>query len=41
MYEKALCLLLKALGGSENSRLVIGGGSENSRFATVGTRNDM
>jgi len=41
VYAKALCLLLKALGGSEKSRLDIGGGSENSRFATAGTRNDV
>jgi len=41
MYAKALCLLLKALGGSEKSRLDIGGGSEKSRFATAGTRNDV
>ena len=41
MYAKALCLLLKALGGSENSRLDVGGGSEKSRFATAGTRNDV
>ena len=41
MYAKALCLLPKALGGSEKSRLDIGGGSEKSRFATADTRNDV
>jgi len=41
MYAKALCLLLKALGGSEKSRLDIWGGSKNSQFATAGTRNDV
>ena len=41
MYAKALCLLLKAFGGSEKSRLDIEGGSEKSRFATAGTRNDV
>ena len=41
MYTKALCLLLKALGGSEKSRLDIGGGPEKSRFATAGTQNDV
>jgi len=41
VYAKALCFLLKAVGGSEKSRLDIGGGSEKTRFATAGTRNDV
>jgi len=41
VYAKALCFLLEALGGSEKSRLDIGGGSDKSRFATAGTRNDV
>jgi len=41
VYAKALCLLLKAFGGSEKSRLDIEGVSEKSRFATAGTRNDV
>ena len=41
MYAKALPVLLKALGGSENSQLDIGGGCEKSRFATAGTQNDV
>ena len=32
MYAKALCLLLEALGGSEKSRLDIGGGSVDATF---------
>jgi len=40
VYVKALCLFLKAFGGSENSRLDIGGGYEKNRFATAGTQND-
>ena len=41
MYAKALCFLLKALGGFEKSQLDIGGGSEKSRFATAGIQNDV
>jgi len=41
VYAKALCLLLKALGISEKSRLDIGGGSEKSQLATAGNRNDV
>jgi len=41
VYAKALCLLLKALGGCEKSRLDFRGGSESGRFATPGTRNDV
>ena len=41
MYVRAPRLLLKALGGSEKSRLGIRGGSEKSQFATAGTRNDV
>jgi len=41
VFAKALCLLLKALGGFEKSRLDISGGSEKSQFATAGTRNDV
>jgi len=41
VYAKALCLLLKALGGSEKIPVDIGGGSEKSQFATAGARNDV
>jgi len=41
VYAKALCLILKALGGSEKSRLDIEGGSEKGQFATADTRNDF
>jgi len=39
--EKALCLLLKAFGGFEKSRLDIEDGSKKSQFATAGTQNDV
>jgi len=41
VYAEALCLLLKALGGSEKSHLDISVGSEKSHFATAGTRSDF